>query len=129
MIDLDHFKSVNDTLGHDGGDKVLVQAAKVMRKEVRASDVVCRLGGEEFLVISTDTDACAAMTTADRIRSAIEQQQPDLPLVNPVTTSVGVASCVPSPAGWQELMKAADKALYRAKQLGRNRVELAKSET
>ena len=125
LLDLDQFKSINDSLGHDAGDKVLQHAAKIMRKEVRANDVVCRLGGEEFLVISADSDTQSAMKTAERIRSAIETHQPELPLIRPLTTSIGVAGTVASRRCWQDLMKAADKALYKAKQSGRNRIQLA----
>ncbi|HUL11141.1 MAG TPA: HDOD domain-containing protein, partial [Methylococcaceae bacterium] len=88
ILDLDHFKTVNDTLGHEAGDRVLAHAAKVMREAVRASDIVCRLGGEEFLVIAVNTDGAAAVSLGERVRSAIEQHQPEgLTLARPVTVS------------------------------------------
>ena len=126
MLDLDHFKSVNDTLGHDAGDIVLAHAAKLMKAAVRTSDIACRLGGEEFLVIATNTDGAAALLLAERIRSAIQTHQPkDLTLTRPVTVSIGVAGSVGSKPGWKELIKLADKALYKVKAGNRNAVQLA----
>jgi diguanylate cyclase (GGDEF)-like protein len=127
ILDLDHFKTVNDTLGHEAGDRVLAHAAKVMREAVRASDIVCRLGGEEFLVIAVNTDGAAAVSLGERVRSAIEQHQPEgLTLARPVTVSIGVAGSVGSrPGCWKELMSLADRALYHVKQASRNGVRLA----
>ena len=126
VLDLDHFKTVNDSLGHDVGDRVLIHCARIMRETIRASDVVCRLGGEEFLVIAPNTDAAAAMKTAERVRKAIEEQQPaELSPPGRLTVSIGVASSFGSPAGWHTLIKLADQALYRVKQSTRNGVQLA----
>ncbi|MDP3902781.1 MAG: diguanylate cyclase [Methylococcaceae bacterium] len=126
MLDLDHFKSVNDTLGHDAGDVVLAHAAKIMKAAARASDIACRLGGEEFLVIATNTDGATAVLLAERIRSAIQTNQPkDIGLLSPITVSVGVAGSVGSKPGWQELIKLADQALYKVKAGKRNAVQLA----
>ncbi|MGZ8188643.1 MAG: HDOD domain-containing protein, partial [Methylosarcina sp.] len=92
MLDLDYFKQVNDTLGHDAGDIVLAHTAKLLKITARASDIACRLGGEEFLVIAPNTDATAALLLAERIRSAIQFHQPkDLALPRPITASIGVA--------------------------------------
>lgn len=126
MLDLDHFKSVNDTLGHDAGDVVLAHAAKIMKAAARASDIACRLGGEEFLVIATNTDGATAVLLAERIRSAIQTNQAkDVGLLRPITVSVGVAGSVGSKPGWQELIKLADQALYKVKTGSRNAVRLA----
>ncbi|WP_340122327.1 diguanylate cyclase [Methylobacter svalbardensis] len=127
MLDLDHFKSVNDTLGHDVGDQVLTHAAKLMRATARSNDIVCRLGGEEFLVIAPNTDGTTALLLAERIRSAIEKNQLQGPvLARPVTVSIGVAGSLGAKPDWKELMKWADDALYRVKQGNRNGVQLAK---
>jgi two-component system cell cycle response regulator len=126
MLDLDHFKSINDTLGHDAGDVVLTHAAKTLKATVRASDIACRLGGEEFLVIAPNTDGTAALLLAERIRGAIQNHQPkDLALTRPITVSIGVAGSVGNKPGWKMLIKLADQALYQIKAKSRNAVQLA----
>jgi diguanylate cyclase (GGDEF)-like protein len=126
MLDLDHFKLVNDTLGHDAGDLVLAHTAKVMRETIRTYDVVCRLGGEEFLIIAPNTEAAAALLLAERIRHAIENRQlNEVILSRPVTASIGVACSTDHPLGWKELVKMADQAVFRAKKAQRNAVHLA----
>ncbi|WP_432742767.1 diguanylate cyclase [Methylobacter sp. G7] len=126
MLDLDYFKSVNDTLGHEVGDQVLTHAAKLMRTNVRSNDIVCRLGGEEFLVIAPNTNGATALLLAERIRNAIEKNQlGGLVLPRPITVSIGVAGSLDAKPGWKELMKWADDALYRVKQGNRNGVQLA----
>lgn len=119
-IDLDHFKVVNDTLGHSAGDLVLMEFAKLMQEEVRAEDIVARLGGEEFIILLPHADSTAASALAERIRTAFEQNSGSAaPLA--VTASFGVAQLQ---AGEEEeaLIQRADAALYRAKREGRNRV-------
>jgi len=126
MIDLDHFKSVNDTLGHDAGDLVLSHAAMLMKSACRASDIACRLGGEEFLVIATNTEGATALLLAERIRAAIEAHQPKgYALLRPITVSIGVAGSVGNKPGWKELIKLSDAALYQIKAGSRNAVKLA----
>ncbi|MFI3155374.1 MAG: diguanylate cyclase [Methylococcaceae bacterium] len=126
MLDLDHFKSVNDTLGHDVGDQVLAHAARLMRETARTNDIVCRLGGEEFLIIAPNTDGSTALSLAERIRCSIEESQPPgLVLRYPVTVSIGVAGSMGAKPSWKELMKWADDALYLVKQGDRNGVRLA----
>jgi diguanylate cyclase (GGDEF)-like protein len=126
MLDLDHFKSVNDTLGHDAGDTVLAHSAKLMKAASRTSDIVCRLGGEEFLVIATNTDGATALLLAERIRNAIQTNQPkDLSLIRPITVSIGVAGTIANKPDWKELIKLADHALYQVKADKRNAVQLA----
>lgn len=123
VLDLDHFKSINDTLGHATGDEVLKHAARVMQNALRASDVLCRWGGEEFLAIIPNADLSAAAKLAERLREALVAQQPQgLALKRPVTVSIGVGSCPPA-RDLDSLLCAADQALYRAKEKGRNRVE------
>jgi two-component system, cell cycle response regulator len=121
VVDIDHFKSVNDTWGHDIGDAVLRSVARVLQQEVRGSDVVCRLGGEEFVVVST-ADFESAMRCAERLRSAIELQVVTEvnPVAEPVTVSIGVAVRNEQTRTPEGLLKAADEALFYAKRSGRN---------
>jgi diguanylate cyclase (GGDEF)-like protein len=126
MLDLDHFKSVNDSLGHDAGDLVLIHAAKIMKKCARTTDIPCRLGGEEFLVICPNTDSKAALLLAERMRQTIEKHQVEnVPLLNPMTVSIGVACSMGGNIGWKELVTLADDALYAVKRDKRNAVQLA----
>jgi len=125
MLDLDYFKSVNDTLGHDVGDQVLIHAANLMRTTARTNDIACRLGGEEFLIVAPNTDGSTALLLAERVRNAIERNQPvGLELRYPVTVSIGVAGSMGAQPSWKELMKRADDALYLVKQGNRNGVRL-----
>ena len=122
MVDIDHFKQINDSFGHDLGDQLLRQIADCLLRLSRFSDVVARVGGEEFLLILPDTDLDAAKVLAERIRANIG----DKPLrvgsqEIPVTVSLGVAS-VKGMASLDELSQSADRAMYQAKQGGRNRV-------
>lgn len=125
MIDLDHFKAINDKLGHDAGDKVLIHFGGILESNLRASDVACRLGGEEFTVIAPDTDSAAALLLAKRIRAAVEANQPArFELPNLLTASIGVACTINGKPDWRELLNLADKAMYEAKHAGRNNVKL-----
>ncbi len=124
MLDLDYFKLINDSAGHDVGDQVLAHTAKIMRETIRTNDVACRLGGEEFLIIAPNTDSAAALLLAERIRQTTEARQlSDVTLSRPVTVSIGVASSTDCKSGWGELVKMADRAVYQAKEKGRNRVQ------
>ena len=125
MLDLDHFKSVNDTFGHDAGDLVLIQAAKIIKKCVRATDIPCRLGGEEFLVILPNTDSKEAVLLAERIRKMIEANQANVPLTKPMTVSIGAACSNNGKTSGKELITLADDALYAVKREKRNAVKLA----
>jgi two-component system, cell cycle response regulator len=126
MMDLDFFKSINDTLGHDVGDQILIHTATLIRQNIRASDVACRLGGEEFFVIANNTDQASGLTLAERIRSSIEKNQlPGVVLQRNLTISIGVAATVGNRPNWEELMKLADQALYQVKHSTRNAVKLA----
>ena len=120
VADLDHFKAVNDTYGHDAGDAVLVAFAAMLRQQTRPTDVVVRLGGEEFVVLMPHTDLERAGLIAERIRMALECTSID-PLPRPVTGSFGTAQLAAGEDG-EALLRRADRALYVAKHSGRNRV-------
>ena len=125
ITDLDRFKSINDTHGHDGGDDVLREFARRLRKNVRGIDLACRFGGEEFVVVMPDTEAHIAEKVAERIRVGIEKEPfviGSSGLSINVTVSVGVSSIRRGADTVEELMKRADVALYEAKTGGRNRV-------
>jgi len=121
MLDVDHFKSINDTQGHQSGDAVLVQLAKLLANMARSSDIVCRYGGEEFLLVLTGASLETAMARADGIRVACEAQ-----MINfqgnslKVTVSAGVAVFPEHGRTLNELLQRADQALYQAKRNGRN---------
>jgi two-component system cell cycle response regulator len=125
IMDIDYFKAVNDTYGHDVGDEVLRDFASRIAANVRGIDLACRYGGEEFVVVMPDTDAGYAYTVAERLRQSIEltpfpiSRAPDK--IN-VTASIGIASSNGNGDDSDKLLHRADQALYRAKREGRNRV-------
>lgn len=124
MIDLDHFKTINDEWGHQAGDEILRRVANAITDALRNDDIIGRYGGEEFAVVIADHDGTQAALVGERIRQTIE----DWPMPYcTVTASVGVAIAAPwrEAAALQELISAADKALYDAKRNGRNRVVIA----
>lgn len=123
MIDVDSFKTINDTYGHDIGDSVLKQTADALKSGLRTQDVVCRVGGDEFLVICPDTDLAAAMACGERVRSAVEKivvETGQWQLKGSI--SVGVATREADMVNVDALIKVADQGMYHAKQGGRNRV-------
>jgi two-component system cell cycle response regulator len=124
VADIDHFKRVNDTHGHDAGDAVLREFSSRCRRNTRGIDLACRLGGEEFLIIMPDTDIRRAYQVGERLRACIADEpflaQPDLETW--ITASVGVATLEHSSDTPEALFKRADSALYAAKRSGRNRV-------
>lgn len=124
LVDLDHFKQVNDNYGHGRGDEVLAAAAEAMRSALRESDFVGRYGGEEFLILLPATDGEGALRSAETVRTAVAAVS--LPTVDrQVTTSIGVAVLGEDGVDGDTLIRSADRALYAAKSLGRNRVESA----
>ncbi len=125
LIDIDFFKKVNDTYGHDNGDIVLREIAQIFLKNARSYDMVSRMGGEEFLVISTRSDGHVSCQLAERLRSAVEQHVIHLTdgTTAKVTISLGVASWQENYTDGSDLIKAADNALYQAKRTGRNKIE------
>jgi len=123
IADLDRFKDINDTYGHDGGDQVLKEFARRIRSNVRGIDLVCRFGGEEFVVIMPDTEPVMAQRVAERVRLDIEKEPFQVAgKAVRVTVSIGVASVDYGADSVSALMRRADAALYQAKNSGRNRV-------
>lgn len=121
LLDVDHFKSINDLLGHQTGDRALALIGKIIAQNVRGVDVAGRFGGEEFLVLLRDASRERALQVAERLRSAIESSGPRHADGKPVTVSVGVAYAR-AVDGSGDVVERADRALYRAKTAGRNRV-------
>lgn len=118
MTDIDHFKSINDTYGHEAGDRVLKCFAKILKKSSRSVDTVARIGGEEFLILLPNTDKESALQFAERLRRKIEiATMPGLPIK--ITSSFGVAEFIASDTQ-KSFIKRADDALYAAKRSGRN---------
>ncbi|MGJ4748639.1 GGDEF domain-containing protein, partial [Leptospira sp. SA-E8] len=129
VLDIDHFKLVNDRHGHDVGDQVLQQAARLLSRHVRAGDFVFRYGGEEMLVVLTETDGDEALKVAETMRDRFEHTPLAAGGAHPLflTVSIGVASYGgrSGDLDHRQLIKAADAALYEAKRAGRNRCWLA----
>ena len=127
VMDLDYFKKVNDTFGHDAGDEVLREVATRLKKQLRRLDVICRIGGEEFAVLLPGADVRMAQQVAERLRRAVAGQPvkittDDGELDLHITISIGLASFEKKDDTLESLLKRADEALYTAKQQGRNRV-------
>jgi diguanylate cyclase (GGDEF)-like protein len=121
VIDVDQFKQVNDNYGHDVGDTMLKQSAHTIKSALRTEDVICRMGGDEFLVICPDTDLDSALVCAERVRQAMSKlaiQVGSISLGSSV--SIGVAQRVSSMADVSALIKRADEGVYLAKAGGRN---------
>lgn len=132
MVDLDHFKSINDTWGHPAGDDMLIAVSKVLRSETRPTDLVGRFGGEEFVVLLPDTNAEEAVAAAERIRARIAglavpttDKRGRPVVIGDRTTSIGVSSRPMHALTLDPLLQAADAAVYVAKETGRNQVRLA----
>ena len=129
MVDIDHFKNVNDRYGHPVGDKVLCSVAEVLRERVRSQDLVGRYGGEEFMVLLPDTTAKGGYLLAQQLCEAVQAlrlEHEGQPI--PVTVSIGVYGGRLQPGDhWDMLISAADRALYEAKDRGRNRVEVVEA--
>lgn len=129
ILDIDNFKSLNDTYGHLEGDKVLIEISKIMRSCVRETDVVARYGGEEFVVILSETDKKGAVITAERIREGVEKYKFIIGGKRIlVTVSIGVSTYPEDAHTKTEIIRQADKALYKAKTSGKNKVWVAEVE-
>jgi diguanylate cyclase (GGDEF)-like protein len=126
MIDVDFFKQFNDRHGHAAGDDCLIKVARCLRSQTRAEDIISRYGGEEFLIVLSNTNVCEATIVAEKLRAAITKINP-LPDGSGISVTIGIASLAQgnnkekSPAAG-ELIRCADSALYRGKEAGRNRV-------
>jgi diguanylate cyclase (GGDEF)-like protein len=128
IADLDHFKRVNDILGHLGGDAVLLEASRRMNRVLRPYDAMGRYGGEEFLIVLPGCDRAGTVTAAQRMRQVVQEAEIATPAGNIlVTASLGAVTGEGPSIDSDELIKNADTALYRAKRAGRNRVEVATS--
>lgn len=124
IFDIDHFKRINDTHGHDGGDLVLKQLAQSVNESLRELDVLARFGGEEFIVLLPELTTRQARSVAERLRRQIAAMQitlPDGETIN-ITVSIGFAMLTPTEQHLDGLIKKADLALYQAKEQGRNQV-------
>ncbi|PXY21408.1 GGDEF domain-containing protein [Prauserella muralis] len=135
MIDLDHFKWINDTFGHPAGDDVLIAVAKALGEVTRPADIVGRFGGEEFLVLLPDADTAAAEVAAERVRRTISalriettDKRGERTEITDRTTSIGVAVYPVDASTLDGLMQAADAAVYEAKENGRNQVRFARND-
>lgn len=120
LLDIDEFKLVNDTYGHQAGDSVLVEMSKLLKENIMPTDTLGRWGGEEFLIICPNTDIDNLIILADNLRKKIEEY--DFSIVNRVTASFGIASSCEKMNNVDLLLENADKALYKAKLSGRNKV-------
>ncbi|MEE1947432.1 GGDEF domain-containing protein [Pseudomonas alcaligenes] len=128
IVDIDHFKRINDTHGHKVGDLALCHVAQVIKATARQGDLICRLGGEEFAVISLDTGKAGTLALAERMRAAIEHSEvPGVGADQPLrcTVTIGISDGFSSTQALDEAMQQADAALYRGKSSGRNRIEWA----
>jgi two-component system, cell cycle response regulator len=125
VLDIDHFKSINDTYGHAAGDDVLREFSRRIRKAVRGIDLACRMGGEEFVIAMPDTDEALALLVAERLRQKIAGEAfvvSETGKEITVTVSIGVNALLTAGDSVQALLRRGDEALYRAKRDGRNRV-------
>ncbi len=123
LLDIDHFKNVNDSFGHEAGDDAIRQLAKALQSGTRGIDTVARIGGEEFAIILTETSFSGGMDVAERLRAAISEMV--IPGVGQITASFGVAEFPLSTGDARELLNVTDIAMYEAKRRGRNRVVAA----
>lgn len=125
IIDLDHFKNVNDTYGHVVGDDVLRQTAAICRKHLRTVDIIGRLGGEEFVALLPETTIHQAMMIGNRLLEALSTTDIDTgATVIRITATIGISQLLQGDKDFNAIIQRADTALYRGKEAGRNRVEV-----
>jgi diguanylate cyclase (GGDEF)-like protein len=126
MMDLDHFKKINDTYGHDAGDAVLKELGKILQNDIRLGDIAARYGGEEFIIMLYGVDVEVALRRAEAIRQAVTMLHIKYGAqdVGPITICIGVSIYPTDGKSPEELIEAADKALYYVKKNGRNKVAL-----
>jgi diguanylate cyclase (GGDEF)-like protein len=124
MLDIDHFKRFNDNFGHDGGDALLRQLAALLQSSVRAEDIACRYGGEEFILIMPEAPLAVAQHRAEMLREKVKETQVEYlgSWLEPITLSLGLAACPEHGSTGEALIRAADVALYRAKREGRDQL-------
>ena len=122
LLDIDYFKKINDTFGHDKGDLVIKKISSLIQKNIRNTDICARWGGEEFLILASNSDLSGAVKLANNLKDLIENS--DFEINNKVTVSIGVSS-MNKHLEEESLLKLVDNALYKAKEKGRNRVEIA----
>jgi diguanylate cyclase (GGDEF)-like protein len=125
MLDLDYYKRINDTYGHDVGDQALRQITQLCQENVREVDILARYGGDEFIILLPETNLEEAADIAERLRCNMEASQIEIDSIPISTTlSIGVAGTADRHTEFNELLKWADIALYKAKQAGKNRVHI-----
>ncbi len=122
LLDIDHFKKINDTYGHDKGDFVIKKISDLMQKNIRSSDICARWGGEEFIILASNSDLISAVELANNLKKLIENCE--FEMNDNVTVSIGVSN-MDKYLELDDLLKFVDNALYKAKENGRNRVEIA----
>jgi diguanylate cyclase (GGDEF)-like protein len=128
MVDIDHFKSLNDNFGHQAGDEVLKHVAQILRRAVRTHDLPVRYGGEEFALVLPETDMIGAVAVAERVRKSIDTDYLEVyGVVHKISASFGVSVFPDCADDMDSLIKAADVALYWSKEHGRNQVTAAPS--
>ena len=125
MIDIDHFKWINDTYGHNAGDQALQSLADLIRSHIRRSDIACRFGGDEFVIVMPETPLRSAYERAEDFRRQVQSLQlPGIGILGNLTVSIGIATYPVHGATKEDLLRAADQAMYHAKAQGCNRVVL-----
>ena len=126
LLDIDHFKQVNDTFGHEAGDEAIRRVSKILQAGTRGIDTAARIGGEEFALLLTETELSGGLEVAERLRLSIKAEE--IPVVGQVTASFGVAEFPLCAATGRELLATADAAMYEAKRQGRDRVTCARTD-
>lgn len=124
MVDIDHFKKINDTYGHKTGDEILKSMSITIKHSIRSIDILGRVGGEEFAILLPETNSAESYIIAERLRLSIQTCHERTSIPTPVTVSIGIHTFFSNEESLDKLMQKADKALYQAKSLGRNRTEV-----